>query len=49
MFQQGPQSGVISSLLAIVLSSITEELQDSFLAEFFNHDPALLHPLVEIS
>jgi len=49
MFQQRPQSSVISSPLAIVLSSVTKELPDSFLTEFFYCHPALLHPLVEIS
>jgi len=49
MFQQRPQSSVISSPLAFVLSSVTEEFSDSFLAEFFYCHPALPHPLVEIS
>jgi hypothetical protein len=49
MFQQRPQSSVVSSPLAIVLSSVTKELPDSLLTEFFYCHPALLHPLVEIS
>jgi hypothetical protein len=49
MFQQRPQSSVISSPLAIVLSSVTKELPDSLLAEFFYCHLALSHPLVEIS
>jgi len=49
MFQQRPQSSVISSPLAIVLSSVTKELPDSLLAEFFYWHPTLSHPLVEIS
>jgi hypothetical protein len=49
MFQQRPQGSVISSPLAIVLSSVTKELPDSILAEFFYCRPALPHPLVEIS
>jgi len=34
MFQQRPQSSVVSSPLAIVLSSVTKELPDSLLAEY---------------
>jgi len=49
MFQQRPQSSVISSPLAIVLSSVKKELPDSLLAEFFYCRPALSHPLVEVS
>jgi len=49
MFQQRSQSSIISSPLAIVLSSVTKELLDLFLAEFFYCHPALSHPLVEIS
>jgi len=49
MFQQRPQGSVISSPLAIVLSSVTKELPDSLLAEFFHWHPALSHPLIEIS
>jgi hypothetical protein len=49
MFQQGPQSSVITSPLAIVLPSVPKELPDSLLAEFSYCHPALSHPLVEIS
>jgi hypothetical protein len=49
MVQQKSQSSVISSPLAIVLSSVTKEVPDSLLAEFLYCHPALSHPLVEIS
>jgi hypothetical protein len=49
MFQQRPQSSVVSSPLAVVLSSVTKEFLDLLLAEFFYCHPALSHPLVEIS
>jgi len=49
MFQQRPQSSVVSSPLAIELSSVTKELEDSLLADFFYCHPALSHPSVEIS
>jgi hypothetical protein len=49
MFQQRSQSSVISSPLAIVLSSATKKLPDSLLTEFFYCHPALPQPLIEIS
>jgi hypothetical protein len=49
MFQQRPQSSVISSPLAIALSSVMKELLDSLLAEFLYCHAALSHPLVERS
>jgi len=47
MFQQGPQRGCISSLLAVSLCSMANEFLDTFFGEAFDFYLALLHPLVE--